>query len=120
MNLFAELKRALSAEDYDRDAALDRLESRIRAEREPERSLPDPYLRTTYTLAFWAYDRVPQWKGEFAPWWWFPDYPGLAESKHRREAIIDAGLPDYWHEHGFPPQCRPVLTTSGEEDFECD
>ncbi|MEE2525947.1 tetratricopeptide repeat protein [Hyphobacterium sp. HN65] len=38
---------------------------------------------------------------------------GFAEARHG--AIEAAGLPDFWREHGFPPQCQPV----GEDDFEC-
>lgn len=26
------------------------------------------------------------------------------------------GVPAYWREHGFPPQCRPA----GADAFECD
>jgi hypothetical protein len=26
------------------------------------------------------------------------------------------GQPEYWRQHGFPPQCRPL----DEQDFECD
>jgi TolB-like protein len=33
----------------------------------------------------------------------------------RRAAIIEMRLPEFWGEHGFPPQCRPV----GDDDFEC-
>jgi hypothetical protein len=29
--------------------------------------------------------------------------------------MIELGLPEYWREHGFPPQCRPM----GHDDFEC-
>ena len=28
----------------------------------------------------------------------------------------ESGVLDYWHERGFPPQCRPI----GSDDFECD
>jgi len=114
-----DLKRALSSEEYDREAALARFEARLRAEFPDSHEAVDPYLVAAYRLAFRAYDRVPM-TADIVPWWWAKGYPGLAESKHRREAIIDAGLPDYWHEHGFPPQCRPIVTTSGEDDFECD
>jgi TolB-like protein len=33
----------------------------------------------------------------------------------RRIALIEMGLPEFWREHGFPPQCRPV----GDDDFAC-
>lgn len=32
------------------------------------------------------------------------------------QADTEAGVPNYWREHGFPPQCRPV----GGKDFVCD
>jgi TolB-like protein/Flp pilus assembly protein TadD len=46
---------------------------------------------------------------------WVP-YPVEWRTAPRRKAIIiENGLPDYWREHGFPPQCRPL----GHADFEC-
>jgi adenylate cyclase len=39
----------------------------------------------------------------------------------RRQLMIDARLPEYWHEHGFPPQCRAIpASDGGPDDFECD
>jgi adenylate cyclase len=109
-----ELKRALSDEDYDRDAALARFEARLRSEYPDSPGARDIYTITAWRLAFRAYDRVP---ADAVPsWWWAVGYPGLAESPRRREAMIQAGLPEYWRAHGFPPQCRAV----GRTDFECD
>jgi adenylate cyclase len=110
-----ELRRALSDEDYDRDAALARFEARLRAEHPESPGAADPYTVTAWRLAFRAYDRIPRISGSLG-WWWGVGYPGLAESPHRREAMIQARLPEYWREHGFPPQCRPV----GADDFACD
>jgi adenylate cyclase len=110
-----ELRRALSDEDYDRDAALARFEARLRAEHPESPGAADPYTVTAWRLAFRAYDRIPRISGSLG-WWWGVGYPGLAESPHRREAMIQARLPDYWREHGFPPRCRPV----GADDFACD
>jgi adenylate cyclase len=110
-----ELRRALSDEDYDRDAALARFEARLRAEHPESPGAADPYTVTAWRLAFRAYDRVPLITGSLG-WWWGLGYPGMAESPHRREAMIHARLPEYWHEHGFPPQCRPV----GADDFACE
>ena len=109
-----ELKRALSDEDYDRDAALVRFEARVRSEYPDSPGAQDIYTITAWRLAFRAYDRVPE--GAVPGWWWGVGYPGLAESPYRREAMIQARLPEYWREHGFPPQCRPV----GADDFACD
>jgi adenylate cyclase len=110
-----ELKRALSGEDYDRDAALARFEARLRSEFPESPGVADPYVVASRRLAFRAYDRIPK-EADSASWWWAIGYPGLAESPHRREAMIRARLPEYWRAHGFPPQCRPV----GRTDFECD
>ena len=118
--MVADLKRALSDEDYDRLAALDRLEARLRSEREPGRRAPDTYTITAYRMAFRAYGRVPEDESEGTGWWWFRGYPGLVESPSRKQAIISRELPRYWREHGFPPQCRPIVLESGEDDFECE
>ena len=32
-----------------------------------------------------------------------------------RKIIELQGIPAYWREHGYPPQCRPV----GDDDYEC-
>ncbi len=48
--------------------------------------------------------------------WWRPYPAALRASPHRKRWMIETGLPAYWREHGFPPQCKPV----GEDDFECD
>jgi adenylate cyclase len=110
-----ELRRALSDEQYERDAALARFEARLRAEHPESPGAADPYVVTAWRLAFRAYDRIPLITGSLG-WWWGLGYPGLAESPHRREAMIHARLPEYWRAHGFPPQCRPV----GADDFACD
>jgi len=117
--LVPDLMRALSDEKYDRAAALERLETRIRSELAPGQKPPDTYTATAYYLAYRAFDRVPDDESEATGWWWFQGYPGLAETPARKLAMINRGLPDYWFEHGFPPQCRPIVTTSVEDDFEC-
>lgn len=45
----------------------------------------------------------------------FHIYPDIPKAQKRR-SIINKHLPEFWHEHGFPPQCRPV----GKDDFKCD
>jgi TolB-like protein len=47
---------------------------------------------------------------------WDPTYEGLRASSAFKRIVEQLGLPAYWREHGFPPQCRPV----GRTDFECD
>jgi TolB-like protein len=113
--IVADLRRALSDEDYDREAALARFEARLRAEFPDSHGAEDPYLVAAYRLAFRAYARVPT-TADIVPWWWAKGHPGLAESEHRYRAMKDAGLSAYWRDHGFPPLCRPL----GENDFECD
>lgn len=62
-----------------------------------------------------GYDRIPLsvliWGAEYAK------YRGSEEFKARMRALK---IDDYWRRHGFPPQCRPIVMTSGEDDFECD
>jgi hypothetical protein len=53
-----ELKRALSHQDYDRDAALARFEARLRSEYPDSPGAQDMYTITAWRLAFRAYDRV--------------------------------------------------------------
>jgi len=116
-----DLVRALSDERYDRASALDRLEARIQSELGPGEPPPDPYTKTAYVLPFGAYGRIPpEDMSEATGWWWFRGYPGLAESTARKRAIIARKLPEYWREHGFPPQCRPIVATGSGDDFECD
>jgi adenylate cyclase len=114
-----ELRRALSDEVYDRDSVLARFEARLRSEFPDSPGVADPYVVASRHLAFRAYDRIPA-EADSASWWWALGYPGLAESPYRREAMVRARLPEYWREHGFPPQCRPIVMTSGAEDFKCD
>jgi len=55
---------------------------------------------------------------------WFAPYSEYRRSEEFKRFVRRLGLQEYWREHGFPPQCRPIgttsVTTSGEEDFECD
>ena len=48
--------------------------------------------------------------------WWNRTAPDFLKSPHRKRLIREAGLPAFWDEYGFPPQCRAV----GDDDFECD
>ncbi len=47
---------------------------------------------------------------------WRPFPADFKTSPHRKRLMREIGLPEYWRENGFPPQCRPV----GDDDFECD
>lgn len=110
-----DLQRALSDEDYDREAALTRFEARIHAEYPDAQARLDPYVVTAYQLAFRAYDKIPV-ENAAEGWWWYPGYLGLKNSEIARAAIKERNIVNYWRAKGFPPQCRPV----GTDDFECD
>jgi TolB-like protein len=47
---------------------------------------------------------------------WDPAYGGLRTTSAFKRIIVQLGLPAYWREHGYPPQCRAV----GRTDFACD
>ena len=49
------------------------------------------------------------------PIWWARDDTVWLKSQGRKRTMLYWHLPEYWREHGFPPQCRPV----GDADFEC-
>ena len=46
---------------------------------------------------------------------WDPAYQGLRAAPAFQRILVLLGVPAYWREHGYPPQCRPV----GANDFEC-
>ena len=108
-----ELMRALSTEAYDREAALERFRQRLRSEGYDLDT--DNYIAGSIYLAFGFYERIPVDRSP-AGWFWFRGYPGLAGSDAQADMIRALGIDDYWREHGFPPQCRPV----GGDDFVCD
>ncbi len=51
---------------------------------------------------------------------WDPSLPGLRGSEAFKRLLREDGVPDYWRTHEYPPQCRPIEKTDGEDDFECD
>ena len=70
--------------------------------------------RNTILMAFRDYDRaiLPPDGPAFSNWSF---YEGFSKAQ-KRHTIIESGLPTFWREQGFPPQCHAV----GEDDFECD
>ena len=62
-----------------------------------------------------GYDFVP-----FSVLIWGPEYAKYRGSDAFKARVRALKIDDYWRRHGFPPQCRPIVTTSGEDDFECD
>ena len=51
---------------------------------------------------------------------WGPGYSNYRQTEAFRGRIRALQIEDYWRKHGFPPQCRPIVSESGEDDFECD
>jgi hypothetical protein len=47
---------------------------------------------------------------------WEPGYPAFRQSPAFKSVLEHLGIPAYWREHGYPPQCRAV----GKQDFTCD
>ena len=47
---------------------------------------------------------------------WEPGYPGFRNTPAFKAVLGRLGIPAYWREHGYPPQCRAV----GTRDFTCD
>ena len=73
---------------------------------------PDP---SSYAVAL----MVPLGDHEAMPLFflaWNPEYARYRRSPQFQEYVRQTGVFDYWREHGFPPQCRPL----GEDGFECD
>lgn len=53
-------------------------------------------------------------------WMWAPKFQHFRQSEAFRQRVRDTGMLDYWREHGWPDLCRPVVATSGADDFECE
>ncbi len=47
---------------------------------------------------------------------WDASFKKYRQSDNFKLGIEKSGILDYWREHGFPPQCRPLPN----KDFECD
>lgn len=71
---------------------------------------PDGVLRTE-AVPVGAYDVIPV---HF--YMWDESHKYYRRSPQFKAYMKASGVFDYWHEHGFPPQCRPV----GDDDFDCD
>jgi TolB-like protein/DNA-binding winged helix-turn-helix (wHTH) protein len=66
------------------------------------------------TLELGAYDMIYTGQGSFFPLW-LPESPEYRQSGAFKHFVREMRIDQYWREHGFPPQCRPV----GEDDFSC-
>lgn len=62
-----------------------------------------------------SFDLLP-----FAILFWGPEYSKYRQSDAFRDRVVHLSVDEYWREHGFPPQCRPIVTADGDDDFECD
>ena len=65
------------------------------------------------------YDRIAANSGEFLTFatpHWDTGLPGFRNSATFKKLLNGMGIPDYWRQKGFPPQCRAV----GAKDFTCD
>ena len=47
---------------------------------------------------------------------WDLGFPGFRNSPAFKTVLQRLGVPAYWREHGYPPQCR----AEGKQDFTCD
>jgi TolB-like protein len=77
---------------------------------EREKNLESGYLKDLL-IPLGAYDLTP-----FPILVWGERYAGYRASPQFNQFIRQTGTFDYWRDHGFPPQCRPL----GEDGFECD
>ena len=64
-----------------------------------------------------AYDRAAAWEGRIITLvvQWDPIHAAFRNSPAFRTILDKQSVPDYWREHGYPPQCRP----RGDDDYEC-
>jgi len=71
----------------------------------------------TFHLLMRAYDRAASYDGRVTTLvaQWDPVRADFRGSVAFRSIVEKQGIPAYWREHGYPPQCRPV----GEDDYEC-
>ncbi len=52
---------------------------------------------------------------------WDVSSGGYRQSAQFKNAMRKTGIIDYWRTHGFPPQCRPVVSKDGgKDDFKCE
>ena len=75
------------------------------------------FENATFHLLLRAYDRAASYDGRVTTLvaQWDPVRADFRGSTAFRSIIEKQGIPAYWREHGYPPQCRPV----GEDDYEC-
>lgn len=108
----AEVIKAFENPDADHSEGLRRFE---RWSEETGKSLESVAF---VLLAFRQFDRLAPLNGRsdirFAMW--YPMARDYRQSPAFKQFVEVQGLPDYWRETGYPPQCRAV----GKDDFSCD
>ncbi len=59
--------------------------------------------------------------GMFWQIWWSRYPEALKASPHLKRWMSELGLPEFWRENGFPPQCKPLKSKDGgDDDFACE
>jgi adenylate cyclase len=83
-----------------------------------ERAVPDPGFHSHFLMVLGAWDQAADAESlRFATvLFWDPAHAGMRGTPAFKRIVEQIGIPAYWREHGYPPQCRPV----GRTDFECD
>jgi adenylate cyclase len=83
-----------------------------------ERAVPAPNFHSHFLMILGAWDLAAEAETlRFSTVvFWDPAYAGKRRTPAFKRIVTRIGMPAYWREHGYPPQCRPV----GRSDFECD
>jgi adenylate cyclase len=83
-----------------------------------ERTSPDPRYHAHLLFLLGAYDLAADTESLHvsSALFWDPAHSGMRGTPAFKRIVEQIGIPAYWREHGYPPQCRPV----GRTDFECD
>jgi adenylate cyclase len=83
-----------------------------------ERGVPDPRWHGHFLMMLGAYDLAAEAESQqvASVLFWDPAHAGMRGTPAFKRIVERIGIPAYWREHGYPPQCRPV----GRTDFECD
>jgi adenylate cyclase len=83
-----------------------------------ERAVPDPRYHAHLLIQLGAYDLAADAESLHVSsgLFWDPAHSGMRGTPAFKRIVEQIGIPAYWREHGYPPQCRPV----GRTDFECD
>jgi TolB-like protein/Flp pilus assembly protein TadD len=104
-----ELLDALEFPKRDHSKGLAKMELFLESTGQPRASSPLVYA------IFGAY-HLAEANPSFPRWIWLDENAGFRQSEYFKPHIEQLGLPAYWREHGFPPNCRPL----DGEDIECD